>query len=101
MSLIERRFSIRLSRWTVGRYLKMWGLTPPKPVKRALEQNPAQIRYWLDHKYPRIKQQAKEEGARIWWGDEAGFRSDHQTGTTWAEKGKTPVVKRSGKRFVL
>jgi len=39
--LIERRFGIRLSRWTVGRHLKDWGLTPQKPAKHALEQNSA------------------------------------------------------------
>ncbi|MDR1489907.1 MAG: hypothetical protein LBS65_05390 [Desulfovibrio sp.] len=27
------------------------------------------------------------------------MRSDHQPGTTWGEKGKTPVVKQSGKRI--
>ena len=65
----------------------------------AIERNPAQVRYWLQAKYPAIKAQAKTEGACIWWGDESGLRSDHQTGTTWGEKGKTPVVKKSGKRF--
>jgi transposase len=97
--LIERRFGIGLSRWTVGRYLRKWGLTPQKPAKRALEQNPTQVRYWLEHKYPAIQHQAKSEKARIWWADETGLRSDHQSGTTWGEKGRTPVVKRSGKRF--
>jgi transposase len=97
--LIERRHGISLSRWTVGRYLKDWGLAPQKPARRALEQNPAQVRYWLREKYPAISRQAKEENARIWWGDETGLRSDHQTGTTWGEKGQTPVVKKSGKRF--
>lgn len=97
--LIERRFGIRLSRWTVGRHLKEWGLTPQKPAKRALEQNPAQVKYWLEHKYAAIQQQAKAEKAKIWWGDETGLRSDHQAGTTWGEKGVTPVVKCSGKRF--
>ena len=97
--LIDRRWNIRLSRWTVGRLLKSWGLTPQKPAKRALEQNPAQVRYWLQHKYPAIQRQAEAEGAKIWWRDQTGLRSDHQTGTTWGEKGKTPIVKRSGKRF--
>ena len=97
--LILRRFGISLSRWTIGRCLKSWGLTPQKPAKRALEQNPAQIKYWLENKYPAIQQQAIAEGAKIWWGDETGLRSDHQTGTTWGEKGKTPIIKSSGKRF--
>jgi transposase len=97
--LIQRRFGVRLSRWTVGRYLKRWGLTPQKPARRALEQNPAQVKYWLETKYPAIERQAKEEGARIWWGDETGRRSDHQSGTTWSAMGQTPLVKVSGNRF--
>jgi transposase len=98
-ALVERRFGIRLSRWTIGRYLSSWGLTVQKPAKRALEQNPAQVRYWLQTKYPAIVRQAKEEKAQIWWADESGLRSDHQSGTTWGEKGNTPVVRQSGKRI--
>jgi transposase len=97
--LIERRFGLSLSRWTVGRYLRRWGLTPQKPAKRALEQNPAQVRYWLETKYPAIQRQALQEKGKIWWVDETGLRSTHQTGTTWGEKGNTPLVKMSGERF--
>lgn len=97
--LIERRFGLRISRWTVGRYLTRWGLTPQKPAKRALEQNPAQVAYWLEHKYPAIKRRAAQEKGKIWWVDETGLRSTHQTGTTWGEKGTTPLVKMSGERF--
>ena len=98
-SMIERRHGIALSRWTVGRYMKAWGLTVQKPIRRAIERNPAKVRYWLQTKYPAIKAQARAEGASIWWGDESGLRSDHQTGTTWGEQGRTPVVKKTGKRF--
>ena len=98
-TIILQRFGVALSRWTVGRYMKSWGLTPQKPARRALERNPARVRYWLKTKYPAIRRQAKEEGATVWWGDESGLRSDHQTGTTWGERGNTPVVKRTGKRF--
>jgi transposase len=97
--LIFRRFGLRLSRWTVGRYLKDWGLTPQKPAKRALEQNPAQVRYWLQTKYPAIVHQAALEKGEIFWGDEMGLRSEHQSGTTWGEKGQTPIVKISGDRL--
>ena len=98
-ALVERRFGVCLSRWTIGRYLHSWGLTAQKPAKRALEPNPAQVRYWLQTKYPAIVRQAKTEKAQIWWEDESGLRSEHQTGTTWGEKGKPPVVKQSGKRI--
>jgi len=97
--LIKQRFEVVLSRWTVGRYLKQWGLTVQKPAKRALEQNPAQVAYWLKHKYPYIQKQTTKEKGKIWWVDETGLRSTHQTGTTWGEKGTTPLVKMSGKRF--
>lgn len=97
--MIEKRHGISLSRWTVGRYMASWGLSAQKPARRALERNPAQARYWLQTKFPAIREQARAEGAGIWWGDETGLRSDHQTGTTWGEKGKTPVVKKTGKRF--
>jgi transposase len=97
--LIDKRFGVRLSRWTVGRYLKDWGLTVQKPAKRALEQNPVQVRYWLQTKYPEIVRQAAAEKADVFWGDEMGLRSDHQTGTTWGAKGQTPVVRVSGNRF--
>ena len=97
--LIFRRFGLRLSRWTIGRHLKDWGLTPQKPAKRALEQNPAQVTYWLQTKYPAIVHRAGLEKADIFWGDEMGLRSDHQSGTTWGEKGQTPIVRRSGDRF--
>lgn len=30
-----------------------------------------------------------------------GMRSDHQAGTTWAPKGKSPVFVKTGKRFRL
>jgi len=33
--LIRERFGIDLSVWTVGRYLKRWGFTPQKPLRRA------------------------------------------------------------------
>nr|WP_246167867.1 IS630 family transposase [Thermosulfurimonas marina] len=97
--LIERKFGIKLSVWTVGRYLRRWGFTPQKPLKRAYEQNPKEVKAWLEEEYPRIKQKAREEGAEIYWGDETGIRSDHQAGRSWAPKGETPVVEVSGKRF--
>jgi hypothetical protein len=96
--MLEKRHGISLSRWTVGR-CKYWGLSVQKPARLTIECNPAQVRYWLRTKYPALKEQARTEGAGIWCGDETGLRSDHQTGTTLGKKDKTPVVKKSGKRF--
>jgi len=97
--LIEARFGIQLSKWTVGRYLKRWGFSPQKPLRRAYEQNPEAVRHWLESRYPAIHRQAKQEKALIFWGDEMGLRSDHAAGRTYGRKGSTPVVPGTGKRF--
>lgn len=97
--LIERRFGIRLSVWTVGRYLARWGFTPQKPVRRAFERDPVRVRRWLQQEYPATAARAKREGARIYWGDEMGLRSDHATGRSYGRRGKTPVILGTGQRF--
>ena len=97
--LIEKRFGISLSVWTVGRYLKRWGFTPQKPLRRAYEQNPEAVKLWLEKDYPAIRRQARAERAQIHWGDEMGMRSDHQAGRSYGLKGQTPVIPGTGKRF--
>jgi transposase len=97
--LIERRFGIRLSVWTVGRYLAGWGFTPQKPIRRAFEQNSEAVKRWLEQEYPALRARAKLEGAEIYWGDEMGVRSDHVAGRSYSKRGKTPVVPGTGKRF--
>jgi transposase len=97
--LIEMRFAIRLSLSTVGRYLRRWGFTPQKPVRRAYERRPEAVRRWLEEEYSEIQKQAKAEKALIYWGDETGLRSDHAVGRTYGPRGQTPVVLVPGKRF--
>lgn len=97
--LIAEKCGLRLSVWTVGRYLQRWNLTPQKPRRRAFEQNPVAVRRWLEEEYPTIRRAAKQAGATIHWGDEMGLRSDHQTGTSYGRKGQTPVIPGTGQRF--
>ena len=97
--LLARKFGLRVSVWTVGRYLRAWGLSPQKPVRRAYEQNPTAVRRWLEEEYPAIRAQAKLWKARIYWLDEMGLRSDHQAGRSWGRRGETPVVWGTGLRF--
>ena len=97
--LIARRYGVKLSVWTVGRMLRRWGFTPQKPVRRAFEQNPTEVRRWLREIYPQIRAQAKRQKAEICWGDEMGLRSDHASGTTYARKGHPPAIPGTGKRF--
>ena len=92
---------VKLSKASVCRLLIQLGLTPQRPVWRACQQQPEVVKRWLDQEYPRIKDLARQMKAVIFFGDEAGVRSDHHAGTTWAPKGKTPVASSAGSRFGL
>lgn len=98
-TLIKKRFGISLSKWTVGRYLKKWGFTPQKPLKKAYEQNPVTVEKWLKEEYPSIKERAVKEKAIIYWSDEMGLYSEHIGGRTYGKRGETPVINMTGKRF--
>lgn len=97
--LIAERYDVHVSVWTAGRYLKKWGFTPQKPLRRAYERDPVAVKRWLHEEYPAIKKRAKREKGAILWGDEMGLRSDHQAGTSYGRKGRTPVIPGTGQRF--
>lgn len=68
--LIKRELKKELPISTVGDYLKKWQFTSKKPIKRAYERKDEKTQQWLNEEYPKIKKQAKEENADIWWADE-------------------------------
>jgi transposase len=45
--LVQARFGIILALRTVSDYLRRWGFTPQRPIKRALERQNAAIQAWL------------------------------------------------------
>lgn len=63
--LLLERFELSVSVWTVGRYLKKWGFTPQKPLRRAYEQDPKAVKRWLETEYPQICWEARREQAEI------------------------------------
>ena len=97
--LIQRKYDITVSINTAGNYLRAWGFTAQKPVRRAYEQNATAVQRWLDDEYPTLVKRAKAEDAIIYWGDEMGVRSDHQTGRSYGLRGQTPVIPGTGQRF--
>jgi transposase len=96
--LIEHLTAVKLPIRPVGEYLKRWGYTPQKPLKRAYEQDPKAVEAWLEQTYPAIVQRAQQEGAEIAWGDESGLRSDDHTGRGYAPAGDTPAILLSQKQ---
>lgn len=97
--LIKRDCGVNLSLSSVGGYLKRWGLSPQRPVKRAYERNDEAVALWLAEVYPKIASRAKKEKARVYWGDETGLRSDDVRGRSFAPTGQPAVVKVPGRRF--
>jgi len=98
-ALIQDQFDIDMPVRTINHYLKRWGFSAQRPIKRAYEQNPKKVREWLDTTYPSIAERAKRETAEIHWGDETGISSDCHYGRSYAPKGQTPVVRRNANRF--
>jgi transposase len=99
--LARVRFGITLALRTVSDYLRRWGFTPQRPVKRALERQDAAVRAWLSEHYPKIAARAKAEGAVIHWGDETGISNQAVHGRSFAPKGRTPVLRRPATRRTL
>jgi transposase len=91
--LVKQLWSIDMPIRTIGDYLKRWGYTPQRPLRKAYKQNPKAVKQWLDQDYPAIAKRAKKEKAEIHWGDETGLCNDSYHGRSYAPRGKTPAIK--------
>jgi transposase len=96
--LIRQKFDVEMTPQGVGKLLRRLGLSPQRPLYRAYQQNPEAVQRWKEQEFPKIREQARDEGAEIYFGDESGVRTDHHAGTTWAPVGQTPVVEVTGER---
>jgi len=97
-ALIAQKFGVRLGVTAVGRLLAELDITPQKPLRRAYERDPVAIKRWTTTVFPRVRARAKRVGAKIFFLDEAGVRSDQVLGRTWGLRGQTPEVPTSGRR---
>ncbi|GHT94721.1 hypothetical protein FACS1894141_1920 [Spirochaetia bacterium] len=102
--VIKGIFHVSMSGVSVRRTLKALGLSAQRPKHAAYQQNGEAVDKFLREEYPAVKRSAKKAGAAIYWGDEAdlwseAIRSDYHSGTAWAPKGQTPVIKTTGARF--
>lgn len=97
-ALIEQKCGVTLGMTAVGRLLYQLDITPQKPLRRAYERDPVAIEQWTTEVFPRLRTRAKRRGAKIFFLDEAGVRSDQILGRTWGVRGHTPEVPTSGRR---
>src|SRR5689334_3782245 len=98
-ALIARESGVWLSLSVVGRYLRAWGFTAQRPVRRATERRDEAVRTWLERTCPAIARKAKAQGCEIHWADETGLSSRANYGRSFAPEGQTPVIQRPGRRF--
>ena len=96
--LLFREFGVRVSGRTISRHLKKLDLSYQKPRYRAVEQDPGEIRYFLEEKFPRIQRLAEKIDAEIAFEDETGVGVSTRHGWTWGERGKTPEVPATDQR---
>jgi transposase len=90
--LIRKEFNLSLAVRTVGRYLERWGFTAKRPRRQSRDQDPEEVRQWLEETYPAIKARAEREGAEILWGDEVGVAADEQPAKGYAPQGEPATL---------
>ncbi len=100
VAYVKKHFGKTICRRTARRYLQRLGFTYQRPIRRAREQNPVAVAQWLDTSYPRIKAEAKANGAKILWGDEATVQvgSVHPRG--YSPRGVSPVLRTTANRSI-
>jgi transposase len=90
--LILQEYDLAMPVRTVGEYLKRWGYTAKRPRRHAKDQDPEEVRVWLEETYPLIEAQAKREDADIYWGDEAGVAADEHPQRGYARVGQAATL---------
>ena len=60
--LIETVYGIRQTVRNMGKYLRRWGFTPQRTLKKAYEQSPAAVQQWVNEEYTKIAA-SNQEGA--------------------------------------
>src|ERR1041385_2836526 len=91
-ALIARESGVWLALPVVGRYLRAWGFTAQRPMRRATERQDEAVRAWLGSTYPAIAREAKTQGCEIQWADGTGLSNQANYGRSFAPKGHTPGI---------
>lgn len=82
----------------VGLYLRRWGFTPQKPIRRAYEQQPAAVKRWLDEQYPAIEHRASLRVPKSTGRTRPGCAPMMCVDRPYAPMGQTPEIKVNQRR---
>jgi transposase len=94
--LILQEYNIDMPIRTVGEYLKRWGYTAKRPTRHAKQQDPEEVRIWLEETYPALEEQAQKEDAEIHFGDETGVAADEHPQDAYSRKGQPATMEVPG-----
>jgi transposase len=87
---ILRTYKIDMPLVSLGVYLRRWGFSVQRPVKRAARQEEGRVKAWIENEYPEILEKSKREDAEIYWGDETALQNTANHMKGYALKGQTP-----------
>jgi transposase len=100
-ALLDKERAILLSKSSVCRLLNHLGLSPQRPLYKSYKQDGDNIKAYLTQTYPEAVSQAKRYRARLYFLDEAAFRSYAHRGTTLVSEVKHPSSKKVAGVLVL
>ncbi len=96
--IIKERFGKKVHTTNIMRWLKRINITSQKPQRQASQRDDKAVKKWLTEEWPKIKAHCRRWQAMLYFQDEAGVSLTPVMGKTWAPRGKTPIVKVTGKR---
>ncbi len=91
-TLLARKFGIHLCDRQVRRILRQIGWTRQKPERKAVQRDEEAIHYWLKHRWPYLKRNARRTHRLILFIDETGMYLLPSIVSTWAPRGETPIL---------
>ena len=95
---VSERFGISLSRSTCLNYLHRQGFAFKRPKKRLLKADEAKRESFLTE-YAALRDEARRSGARIFFADEAHFRTDAELRGKWVLRGEPALVDSGSPRY--
>ena len=90
--LIKERYGVTIKLRNMSEYLKRWGMTCQRPMKKAYFQDNVKLNTFMHETYPHIVEKAKKEDAVIMWGDETGINNQEYHVRGYSPKGVTPEI---------
>lgn len=95
---LKDKFDCLLSSSSCLNYLHRLGFVVKRPKKRLTKANPEKRAAFVQE-YLTLREEAKRQGARVFFVDEAHFRADVQLQCQWVQRGQPALVDSSSPRM--